>query len=241
MNGRDALGIINQSLQELGLPSVVTIVSESTDRTAFQLAGLMNALGAQLVKAHDWQFLEKEAEFTGDGVKTEFDLPPDFGRQVNQTQWSSKNKRPMSGPLNAQGWSWINFGIVSVGVYYRYRILGNKMHVFPTPAAGETFHFYYISKNWVVNNSNPAGPVYRDSVIQDDDVPLFDFGLMVAGSKFKIWSAKGMQSSELSQEFDYMLTAEKGQNQGAAVISLDRRFDYMYISYRNIPDGGFNV
>lgn len=241
MNGRDALGVVNQSLQELGLPSVLTIASETGDRTAYQLAGLVNSLGAQLVKAHDWQFLEKIAEFTGDGVKTEFDLPPDFGRQVNQTQWSSKNKRPMFGPMNAQGWSWVQYGIVSVGVYYRYRILGNKFHVFPTPEPGEQFHFYYISKHWVINESNPNQPVYRDSIVQDDDIPLFDFGLMVAGAKFKIWSAKGMQSTELSQEFDYMLTAEKGQNQGAPVISLDRRFDQLYISYRNVPDGGYNV
>lgn len=241
MNGNDALGIVNTALQELGLPTVVSIVSESGDRTAFQLAGLVNALGAQLVKAHDWQFLERTAEFEGDGVKTEFDLPSDFGRQVNQTQWSSKNKRPMAGPMSPQGWSWIQYGIVSVGVYYRYRILGNKMHVFPTPTAGEKFHFYYISKEWVVNNSNPAGPVFRSSVVQDDDIPVFDFNLMVAGAKFKIWSAKGMESTKLGQEFDYMLTAEKGQNQGAPVISLDRRFDYLYINYRNVPDGGFNV
>lgn len=241
MSGRDALGIVNRALQELGLPSVLSIESESGDRTAFQLAGLINALGSQIAKAHDWQFMEKTAEFEGDGVKTEFDLPADFGRQVNQTQWSSKNKRPMSGPMNAQGWSWIQYGIVSVGVYYRYRILGNKMHVFPTPEPGEKFHFYYISKFWVVNESNPAGPVWRDHIEQDSDIAVFDFDLMVAGAKFKIWSAKGMNSTELAQEFNYLLGAERSQNQGAPVISLDRRFDYLYINYRNIPDGGFNT
>ena len=48
-------------------------------------------------------------------------------------------------------------------------------------------------------------------------------------------------NSHTGQEFNYLLGAERSQNQGAPVISLDRRFDYLYINYRNIPDGGFNT
>jgi hypothetical protein len=64
---------------------------------------------------------------------------------------------------------------------------------------------------------------------------------MCAGVKYKLWAAKGMEAAELGREFEYMLTAEKGQTQGAPVISLNRQWDYLYISGQNVPDGSWNV
>lgn len=236
---RKVLDITNDALREIGLPQVLTVMSDLGDQTGFQTSGLINALGKQLIKLHDWQFLEQHLQFVGDGVKTQFDMPADFGRMVNQTQWASKSRRPMFGPMTPQGWSWIEFGIVSVGVYYRYRIVDNKFTVFPTPAAGETFDMYYISKNWVINQD--AGTVYKSEITQDSDIPMFDDSLMVAGTKFKLWAAKGFDATELREEFNAMLEAEKSQSQGAPVIALDRRFEYLYISGQNVPDGSWNV
>lgn len=244
MAHRPVKEIVNQALQEIGLPQADTVISAPDDATAFQILGLINALGDQLCRAHDWQFLEETAQFTGDGIITEFPMPDNFGRMVNQTQWASKNKRPMFGPMTPQGWSWIQFGIVSVGVYYRYRIILDKFNVFPVPTDGEQFHFYYISKNWVfdpVESAVQGHPVYKDKITADTDVPLFDDMLMVAGAKFKIWSAKGMESTNLGREFQYMLDAEKAQSQGAPVIALDRRWEYLYVSGQNVPDGSWNV
>jgi hypothetical protein len=232
------LTIVNQALQELGLPTVPTAVSAPDDQTGFQTLGLVNALGTQLVKVHDWQFLEQIAEITGDGVTSSFTLPADFGRIVNQTEWSSSNRRPMFGPMSPQGWSWVQYGIVSVGVYYRYRILRNKFQVFPTPALGEKLHFYYISRNWVYD---PITFVYKDKASNDTDEPVFDQYLMTAGCKFKLWNAKGMDATDLGNQFSYMLDAEKAQSTGAPVISLDSRWDYLYISGQNVPDGSWNV
>lgn len=232
------LTIVNQALQELGLPQVETTLSVFDDQTGFQTLGLVNALGTQLVKAHDWQFLEKTAEFVGDGIATEFDLPADYGRIVNQTMWSSTNRRPMVGPVSPQGWSWVKFGIVSVGVYYRYRILDGKLTVFPVPALGEKINFYYISRNWVYD---PATLLYKDKLSKDTDEPVFDNFLMIAGAKYKLWSAKGMESASLGQEFEYMVGAEKGQTQGASVISLSGSSAGYLIGAQNIPDGSWNV
>jgi hypothetical protein len=235
---QSVLQLVNKALQEIGLPQVLTIVSAPDDQTGFQTLGLLNALGNQLIKVHDWQFLEKTQTFVGDGIQTEFTLPEDYKRIVNQTQWSSKNKRPMYGPMTPQGWSWVQFGIVSVGVYYRYRVLRNKFTVFPTPADQEQINFFYISKHWVYD---PLTDTYKDNITADTDETVFEDYLMIAGIKFKLWAAKGMDASELSREFDYMLNNEKAQNQGAPVIQLDKRWDYLYISGQNVPDGSWNV
>jgi hypothetical protein len=64
---------------------------------------------------------------------------------------------------------------------------------------------------------------------------------MTAGCKFKLWNAKGMDSTDLANQFSYMLEAEKAQTQGAPVINLTSYWNSFYISGRNIPDGSWNV
>lgn len=238
MSTLTAIQLVNRSLQEIGLPQAAVVISPQDDETGYQTVGLLNSLGSQLMRVHDWQFLERVQTYTGDGVADSFPLPDDWGRIVNQTEWSSKDRRQMGGPMNAQGWSWTQYGLVSVGVFYRYRILNNRFYVFPTPADGETFSFYYITKNWVLD---PITEMHKDSVTADSDIPMYDDYLMIAGMKFKLWAAKGMDATVLSNEFNYMLEAVKSQNQGAPVISLGRSRGFEYISNRNAPEGDFNV
>jgi hypothetical protein len=231
-----AIDIINAACHELGLPTVALNASTG-DTLGTQTLALLNALGDELTRVHDWQFLEKQMGFTGDGVLTSFPVPADFGRQVNQTQWALNNKRPMQGPDSAQMWSWNQFGIVSVGVYYRYRILGNEYAVFPMPGNGEQFALYYISKNWVIDQDPPNNP--KDQITKTGDIPLFNRRLLITGLKVKLWSQKGFDTTTLQEEFDFMLEAEKGQNQGARVIDLSSNDGNPYISWQNVPESGF--
>lgn len=239
MGSLNVLQLVNQALQGLGLPQVNTIISAQDDQTGFQMLGLLNELGSQMVRAHDWQSLEKSAEFVGDGVTNQFPLPADYGRMVNQTQWSSKNKRPMAGPISPQGWSWVQYGIVSSGFTYRYRILDGKFTVFPTPGPGEKLNFFYISKNWSI--AAPPLNTPQALVVTDGDFVVFDDFLMIAGIKFKLWSAKGLEATELGQEFQFMLATEKAQTQGAPVISLAGNNTSILLSQLNVPDGDWNV
>ena len=228
--------IINAACQELGLPPV-SLNASANDAIGYQSLGLLNALGDELCRVQDWQFLEKAMTFTGDGVSTSFPLPADYGRQVNQTQWSTSQQRPMMGPDSPQVWSWSQYGIVSVGVFFRYRILDNEYAVFPTPGDGEGFALYYISKNWVQDGLNPL--VYKDQVTGPNDIPVFDRRVMIAGLKVKLWAQKGFDTTVLQREFDNMLLAEKGQNQGARVISLAGNDGHLLINWQNISDTGF--
>lgn len=227
---------IDQALSELGLPTSIIGSTQVTQLVA-QMLALMNTLGDDLVKVHDWQDLEDTATMTGDGVTTEFPMPANFGRIVNQTQWASNLRRPMLGPLTAQQWGWTQYGIVSVGVYFRYRILSNNFAVYPVPQAQDVFNFYYISKNWVLDTD---GTTLKDKVTAPGDTPLFDRGLMVSGLKLRLWGIKGFDTSDLSREFNYRLEAEKGQNQGAMTINLSNQPDYHLIDITNIPDGYWN-
>jgi hypothetical protein len=233
-----ALEIINAACHELGLPSV-SLTGQTGDTLGSQSLALLNALGQELVRVHDWQFLEKIMTFTGDGVADFFPMPADFGRQVNQTQWATKDKRPMQGPDSAQIWSWTQYGVVSAGVFFRYRILGNQYTVFPVPGVGEEFAMYYISKNWVQDQDPPLS--FKDACTKTGDIPLFDSRLLICGLKVKLWGQKGFDTTILQDEFNYMLAAVKAQNQGARVIDLTGVGSHMYINWQNIPESGFGV
>lgn len=232
-----AQAILTAAGQELGL-AVGQIGTLQTGNTGDQALALLNSLGMDLVRSYDWQFLMFTHQVTGDGVLTSFPMPANFGRIVNQTQWSESMRRPMQGPLTPQQWGWTQFGIVSVGVFYKYRILQNEFTVFPTPPNGEKFDFYYISKNWVYD---PLTLTYKDQVTAGTDQPVFDGRLMIAGLKERLWAQKGFDTSALSQEFQYCLNAEKSEGQGAQAISLSGPIDTFYLNpLLNIPDGDWN-
>lgn len=227
--------ILNAATGELGLPRP-TLNSTTGDNTGTQSLALLNALGDELVRVHDWQFLEKVMTFTGDGIADRFPLPDDFKRQVNQTLWATKGFRPVSGPVSAQMWSWCQYGIVSSGIYFRYRILGNEYAVFPVPGAGEEFSLYYISKNWAIDASsgNPT-----DKMRSSEDTSLFDDRLLISGLKTKLWGQKGFDTTQLQSEFNYILTSEKGQNQGADIINLSSNYSTGLLGFTNIPESGY--
>ena len=229
--------IIDAVCDQLGLPREI-LVAGLIGQVGTQALSLLNTLGTDLIKTHDWQFLEEIATLNGDGVTSEFDLPADFGRVVNQTEWSSNNKLPMEGPLSPQAWGWVKYGIVSAGVFYRYRILGNKFAIFPTPSSGETFNFFYIKKNWVLDDD---GVTYKDTTDAELDIPQFDRNLLIKGLKVYLWGQKGFDTTSLLKEFDDELALEKAQTQGAAAINLSStRNSILLDPRRNIPDGDWN-
>lgn len=228
--------IVDAACNQLGLPTS-SLTSGLITQIGTQSLALLNSLGDDLVRAHDWQFLEATATFTGDGVTTEFDMPADFGRIVNQTVWSTNNKLPMEGPLSSQAWGWVQFGIVSVGVFYRYRVLGNKLAVFPVPADGEVIKLYYIKKNWVLDSD---GVTYKDSTDGNGDTPLFDRNMLIKGLKVRLWAQKGFDTTALADEYNDILMAEKAQNQAAPAIRLTGGHDSILIDpRRNVQDGSW--
>lgn len=226
--------IINTALQELGMGNI-NLAAAAADQTGYQMLGLLNALGDELLRAHDWSLLEKVMTFTGDGVSESFPMPADFGRQVNQTQWSTTDNRPMQGPQSPQVWAWNKYGIVAAGVYFQYRILNGQYTVFPIPGLGEEFALYYITKYWVATHGDIYNP--SDRCVNGDDIVGFDRRLVIAGLKAKFWAQKGFDTTALQSEFNFLLANEKGACQGARVIGLTSPANYPLIGWQNVPDG----
>lgn len=238
-NFSTAEDIVNTAMQELGLGRV-SIASGANDVMGYQALGLLNALCEEIITLHDWQTLEKIGTFTGDGVTTTFPLPDDFGRQVNQTQWSSDSRMPMIGPVDAQTWGWLKYGLIAGTVQLRYRILNDKYQTFPAPANGSTFHLFYISKKWCQTAADAT--IFNTIILASGDIPQFDRRMLVAGLKAKFWGIKGFDTTKLDGEFSTILSAQKSQNQGAKTIYLSSQpGDLHLIDVYNVPDTGYGL
>src|SRR5262245_12768788 len=231
---RTAQEILDSANTELGLPlSQIGYLSNS--QASKQALALMNGLVYDLARLHDWQFLMSVAHLVGDGVSDHFDLPPDYFRFVDQTMWNSSNMRRMYGPDLPQTWGWLKYGILGAGINYRYRVDNNKLEIYPVPAAGVTFDFYYINNKWVLN----ANQQYVQSITAASDTPVYDSRLVITGTKVRLWAQKGLDTTNLVEEFNFALDSEKGIAQGAAAISLVGGCTEPLISIYNLPESGY--
>lgn len=228
-----AQNIVNSALDSLGQTRAT--IGQTQNANALQMTALLNALGDDLCRTHDWQFLLKEATFTGDGVSDTFDLPDDFLRYVNQTLWDVNRTRPSTGVMSPQQWGWLKHGIVSSEFEFSYRISGNKFQVHPVPPAGTQFSYYYIQKNWVVSDTG----VEKDKVSAPSDIPKFNRRLMCSGLAAKFWGQKGLDTTLLLQEFNYILANEKSTSGGASCINLSGSGPGYLIGRSNVPESGY--
>jgi len=241
--------IVNSAAQELGL-GPASLAAGASDATGWQMVGLLNGLCQEIWRMHEWQNLEQIMEFVGADLnpsptvvelQTKFPLPTDYGRQINQTQWANNTFRPMRGPVSAQQWSWLQYGVVSSTMWYQYRILDSVYQVYPAPPVGQKFSMYYISRNW---NSVPVPvgdpPVYTDQITSALDVPQFDSRMLINGLKVKFWAQKGFDTTILQSEFMTVLNAEMSQIQGAPVLNLSGAYGDGLIGWGNVPDGTYN-
>ena len=243
-----AESIVNSAAQELGL-GPASLAAGSADATGYQMLGLLNGLCQEIWRLHEWENLEKVMSFVGINLtppsppnpvtlETKFPLPPDYGRQINQTQWANKSFRPMRGPVSAQQWAWLQYGVVSSTMWYQYRILDGVYQVYPAPPVGQKFSLFYISRNWCQSATDPL--VYTDQILSAGDTPQFDSRMLINGLKVKFWAQKGFDTTVLQGEFDTILQAEMSQIQGAPVLNLSGAYNSGLIGWGNIPDGTYN-
>lgn len=214
-------------------------VSSSTDDGIIQLHAMLDALGQELVTNynHDWQDLIKTATITTDGGTT-YSLPSDYSHQINRTQWDESNRRILGGPVLPQGWQWLQSSSISdASPFYRYRIQGGVVNIYPTPSSGLTLKYQYVSKNWVVDGDDSSG---KSSFTKDTDTAVFRDRLMITGLKLKWYEQKGFDTTTMQKDFLMNLDNAMAQDAGAPTLSLSGNDPTAsLLGYWNLPDSGY--
>lgn len=159
------LSLCQSVAKECGFDAPTGIVG-STDPTAAQLLELLNREGQHLHRRRGWTACQYEHLFTTSASQTQYALPDDFSRQIDQTHWNRGTHWPLIGPLTPSEWQQVKSGVISSYPRQRYRIWGNsasKLYIDPTPSTAESLVFEYISYGWVTAKQWVTGTVYAAS------------------------------------------------------------------------------
>jgi hypothetical protein len=190
------LAIVRAACAELSLPQPSAVVG-ATDQTAVLMLALANSEGRDLSRRYAWQALTREATFTTVAAESQGTLAGIVSGQlvryiVNDTIWNRTTGEPVLGPR--AGTIWQGYKAVTFSSpLNEYRIRGNELLFIPTPTAGHTCAFEYVSRYWC---TDVTGATYRDAFAADTDLALIDDELLLSGLLWRWRKAKGFDYAE---------------------------------------------
>lgn len=196
------LEIIRAACGSIGITRPNSAIS-SADSGVVQLLELLNEEGTELAarSSSGWQALVREATFTTVATEDQGALETIIGAAnayrhiLDETIWNRTRMEPVYGPRAASAWQGQK-AINTQGPYPEYRIRGGRLLFMPAAAAGDTCAFEYASKNWLTSSD---GAEQRSRATNDEDKPLLDDEIILAGLKWRWKQSKGL---DFGQDFD---------------------------------------
>lgn len=212
------LQIVQEFCSRTGL-AVPSAVVGSSDRQIIQIQSLLNEICEDLAR-WDWQEVTLEATFTTVAAESQGLLstiaPTYFQSIVNGTVYDRTQKLQMTGPVSAQEWQAIK-ALSYSGSVYRWRINQNRFLMTPTPVAGHTVAFEYISSAFIYN---PVDLVYKQSFTKDTDNFLLDQRLIVAGLRWRWKAEKSLSYAEEMRAFEELAANLASRSGGTKTLNI---------------------
>jgi hypothetical protein len=227
------LTIIQRTCDLIGVARPAAVVT-STDQTVRQLYALANEEGDSLASSFNWQALRSQYTFTTQASAVQASaLPADLDRLISNSFFNRTTRRTVIGPITPQQWQAIQAQPQLNRVFLAFVQRDGQFLVTPTPAAGQTIAYEYISTNWAIS---PAG-VPQDSFTADADTTYLSERLMILGLRWRYLSSRGLPYAEEMRT--YGLQVEQVQARDGGNSELSTTGDDAYILSPNIPEGSF--
>lgn len=211
--------IINDAAVELGLAPLASAGASahlSTDPNFMLLWRLAKRTGRQLVLEREWTQMRVEHSFNTTSA-TEYNLPADFSRMIDQTGWNRTQDRRLH-PSGEQLWQFLK--ATSSGSMLSFIFLPKHLtiEVWPQPPiSGETIAFKYASRYWAWNGSGTASPNLSEPAT-GAQYALFDPTLFVPALKLAYCRARGFDASAAEEEYVAAFNAVASANVIAAPV-----------------------
>ena len=210
------LTMIQDATDQIGLPRPTSAIG-SSDTQVRQLVALANQEGRELARRGLWEQLTKETTFTTTATEEQSSvIPSDFDRLIEGSIWNRTQGRKVAGPIDPQRWQALKTNLFN-SVWDSFRIRGSAFLCQPTPVAGETWAFEYITLNWLTDAS---GATERAEWAADDDVGLLCEKLMGLGVVWRFLKAKGMDYSEPFRTYEMELQQRLANSGGMRILDL---------------------
>lgn len=172
----------------------------ASDLAPRQLLRSLHKTCKELARDYDWQRLRREKTFVTVATAaqtTATPIPVDFQRFVASTVFNRTQTRRVLGPLTPDEWQ-AHQASLTARVYQALVIRGGVWLMAPTPAAGETIAYEYIT-TYIGTDTTAATERSRFSVATD--LTYFDDDLLVLGI---VWRQRKADGLDYAEEFrDY--------------------------------------
>lgn len=202
----------------ISLPSTVY---GSSDAQIVQIKALLEEEGIDLAARGPWQGITFEATHTTTAAENQGAMTTiasnGFNYIKNDTIWDRTDDLPVLGPVSSQEWQALKAMSLN-GPRYQFRIRGGNLLANPTPTAGHTWAFEYVSKNWILAND---GTTYKQFFTADNDTVLLPDVLVLQGLRWRWKKEKGLEYAEDFRTYEMQVKDAFGRDGGKPVLRMD--------------------
>lgn len=182
------LGICSAALARMTLPTVTTII-DNTSGFAPMLLALATQGAQDLSRRAAWKALTREKTFTTVATAAQTSaIPSDLDWIIPETMFNRTKNRMVEGPISQSEWQRIQAS-QATSVYPSFRIRGSSLLITPTPTAGDTVAYEYITKNFCTTTN---GDTEQDEWEDDTDIPVLDSELHVLSLIYRFKESQGL-------------------------------------------------
>lgn len=227
------LTLIQNTCRRVNL-TVPNAAAGSTDENIVRLVGLANEEGRSLSARNAWQVMVFEATHTtlaaeSQGLMTAI-AGASFGYIVDGTFWNRTQNRPWI-PVSAQDWQRMKSNSIT-GPRNYFRIRGGYLIALPTPTAGQTLAFEWVSRNWCES----SGGTGQSAWAADTDVGRLDEQLMEDGLVWRWKKAQGLEYAEDFNEYEIRVANAIARDGVRKVINFGA-----LPAASNVPEGSWSL
>jgi len=240
------LDICQNVAKNIPVASPVTIVG-NTDQVATSLLSAASKAGRSIARKVNsnggWLILHKEHTFTTVNAQSDYTLPTDFDRLLQDTLWDRSNYWEMRGPLTPGDWQMYKSSVLgnSISIRKRFRVRnssGTKVFsIDPTPTSADDMVFEYVSKNWCQS----SGGTGQTDWAADTDTGIIDEYLIELDTLWRVLKRLGMSYAEEKDEAEREIAQSLASDGGSGRVSLNGTRGVHLLDTRNVPDTGLGT
>lgn len=213
------LTIVQGFCQRTNLPVPSTVMGNSNGLVV-QMRALLEEEGQELSQRGLWEALVREATHTTLAASDQGTIisiaTNGFRSVLHETMWDRTDRLPV--PLiNSSAWQRLQ-ATAAVTPRYRYRLRGGKLLLTPTPPAGNTLAFEYLSKNWILGVD---GTTYKELFTLDTDTLLLPEELLRLGLRWRWKKEKGLEYAEDFRTYETEVANALGRDGGKPTLYMD--------------------
>lgn len=198
--------------------------------------------------------LNKAATSTGSGTfsfgQSDYALPSDFQRAVDNTFWDRTRFWAMRGPQSPQQWQLYKSSVIGQAtIQRRFRFRGANviygdsgtagttiLSIDPVPFdSGAQLVFEYVSNGWCQS----ASGALQSSWQADTDVGVIDEYLLQLGLQWRFLRRQGLSYNEELDDYEREVDKAVAQDGGAAILDLTPSESLTLIGPWNLPETNY--